>query len=117
MNFRDEKAIYLQIEEFVCEQILSGRWPVGEKLCSVRELASSLEVNPNTVMRAYTELSDEKIIENKRGIGFFIAADAAATIRESNRQEFLHQELPLLLKKAKLLQISSEEITAIYQSL
>lgn len=117
MNFRDEKAIYLQIEEYVCEQILSGRWIEGEKMCSVRELASSLEVNPNTVMRAYTELSDKKIIENKRGIGFFIAADAITTIRESHRQEFLHQELPLLLKKAKLLQISEEEIISIYQSL
>lgn len=117
MNFRDEKAIYLQIEEYVCEQILSGRWAAGEKMCSVRELAATLEVNPNTVMRAYTELSDKQIIENKRGIGFFIVADAIATIRDFHRKDFLQQELPLLLKKAKLLQISEEEIITIYQSL
>ena len=42
MTFKEEKPIYLQIEDYVCEQILSGKWPQGERLCSVRELAAQV---------------------------------------------------------------------------
>ena len=51
MEFRDNKAIYLQIADFICERILLKQWAVGDKIPSVRELAVQLEVNPNTVAR------------------------------------------------------------------
>ena len=117
MTFKEEKPIYLQIEDYVCEQILSGKWPQGERLCSVRELAAQVEVNPNTVQRAYTELSDKHVIENKRGIGFYVTANAVELIREEHRQYLLCHTLPSLLKKAKLLNISNEEIMSIYQNI
>lgn len=117
MTFKEEKPIYLQIEDYVCEQILSGKWPQGERLCSVRELAAQVEVNPNTVQRAYTELSDKQVIENKRGIGFYVTANAVELIREEHRQYLLCHTLPSLLKKAKLLNISKEEIMSIYQNI
>ena len=117
MMFKEEKPIYLQIEDYVCEQILSGKWPQGERLCSVRELATQVEVNPNTVQRAYTELSDKQVIENKRGIGFYVTANAIELIREEHRQYLLSHTLPSVLKKAKLLNISKEEIMTIYQNI
>lgn len=117
MTFKEEKPIYLQIEDYVCEQILSGKWPQGERLCSVRELAAQVEVNPNTVQRAYTELSDKHVIENKRGIGFYVTANAVERIQEEHRQYLLCHTLPSLLKKAKLLNISNEEILSIYQNI
>lgn len=116
MTFKEEKPIYLQIEDYVCEQILSGKWPQGERLCSVRELAAQVEVNPNTVQRAYTELSDKHVIENKRGIGFYVTANAVELIREEHRQYLLCHTLPSLLKKAKLLNISKEDIISVYQN-
>lgn len=116
MDFRGEKTIYLQIEEYICEQILSGKWQSGSKILSVRELAAGLEVNPNTVMRAYTELADKGILENKRGVGFFATENASTVIQSVHRQEFVQNELPVIMKKARLLGATLEEITNIYQS-
>ena len=56
MKFNRHKAIYLQIGDHICEGILEGRWAVDEKLPSVREMAMTVEVNPNTVMRTYSAL-------------------------------------------------------------
>lgn len=117
MDFGTGKAIYLQITDYVCEQILSGHWPEGERVVSVRELAASLEVNPNTAMRAYNELADKQIIANKRGVGFFVLDGAADIIRHEHKTAFLHEELPLIFKKMHLLGITPEEVTQIYQSL
>lgn len=116
MDFGTDKAIYLQITDYICEQILNGRWKAGERVVSVRELATALEVNPNTVMRSYNELADRNIIVNKRGIGFFVNPDAPELIRTEQREAFIHDELPRLFKKMRLLNISLEEITNHYQS-
>lgn len=114
MDFRDKQAIYLQIAEFVSEQILLGRWPVGEKIPSVRELASELEVNPNTVMRTYEFLSQQGVIANKRGIGYFSTEDALDKIRTFRREQFLQNDLPLFFKNLTLLGISLQEIETRY---
>ena len=53
MNFNENKAIYLQIAEWVFEQILNGKWKEGDRILSVRELGMLLEVNPNTNLRSY----------------------------------------------------------------
>jgi len=72
MEFRDKQAIYLQISEYVCEQILLNKWLVGEKISSIRDLAVAMQVNPNTVQRAYDFLQQQEIITNKRGVGYFV---------------------------------------------
>ena len=72
MEFDQHKPIYLQIADAICERILTGQWPEGDRIPSVRECGVSLEVNPNTVARSYDELSSEGIIHNKRGIGYFV---------------------------------------------
>jgi len=114
MDFRDKQAIYLQIAEYVSEQILLGRWPVGEKIPSVRELASELEVNPNTVMRTYEFLSQQGVIANKRGIGYFSAEEALDRIRTFRREQFLQNDLPQFFKNLTLLGISLQEIETRY---
>ncbi|GAB2563683.1 GntR family transcriptional regulator [Spirosoma aerophilum] len=114
MDFRDKQAIYLQIAEYVSEQILLGRWPIGEKIPSVRELAADLEVNPNTVMRTYELLNQQGVIANKRGIGYFAADDAAEKIRTFRREQFLQNDLPQFFKNLTLLHIDLREIEARY---
>jgi GntR family transcriptional regulator len=69
MNFRENPAIFIQIAEWVCEQVLLGKWKAGEKITSIRDLAVQMEVNPNTVQRAYDTLQQREIITNKRGRG------------------------------------------------
>ncbi len=110
MEFRNKEAIYLQIAEYVGEQVLLGRWPIGDKIPSVRELAGELAVNPNTVMRTYEFLGNRGIIANRRGIGYFPADDAPDRIREFRREQFFQNDLPAFFKTITLLGISLEEI-------
>lgn len=110
MNFKENEAIYLQIAGFVCEHILSGRWNPGEKIFSVRDLAAELQVNPNTVMRSYEYLQNKEIIYNKRGLGFFVEDDAAQRIIADKKERFLKEELPVLFKTMKILNIGPGEI-------
>ena len=114
MDFRDKQAIYLQIAEYVSEQVLLGRWAAGDKIPSVRELAAELEVNPNTVMRTYEYLNQQGVIANKRGIGYFPADDATDKIRGFRREQFLQNDLPQFFKNLTLLGIDLREIETRY---
>lgn len=105
MEFNSNKSIYLQICDAICEQILSGTLRPDERIPSVREYGAEIGVNPNTIMRSYEKLTADGIIYNKRGIGYFISADALETVLEAQRKDFLENELPQILKRMKLLGI------------
>ena len=72
LNYRDARPIYLQIVENYRLQIRSGILEHGEKLPSVRELATQLAINPNTIARAYRELEAEGWIATVPGKGCFV---------------------------------------------
>ncbi|HMI01178.1 MAG TPA: GntR family transcriptional regulator [Pedobacter sp.] len=116
MEFTDNKAIYLQIVEYVCERILLGKWKIDEKVPSVREMAVDLEVNPNTVMRTYELLQNKNIINNKRGIGFFLAEDAVANVRNYRKSQFMNDELPAFFRNLYLLNIGFDELQTRYNT-
>lgn len=116
MEFRDNQAIYLQIADYVCEQVLLGKWPAGEKIPSVRELGIELQVNPNTVMRSYEWLQQRDVIINKRGIGLFVSPQAREHILAYRRELFLEQELPVVLRNLVLYDIPLEELTRRYEA-
>lgn len=116
MEFKDNEAIYLQIAFFVCDHILMRKWPAGQKIPSVRDLAVELEVNPNTVMRSYEFLQGLEIIYNKRGLGLFVADDGFDKVKAYRKQNFVSQNLPELFKNMYLLDISMEEIRQQYES-
>ncbi|MDR0368746.1 MAG: GntR family transcriptional regulator [Bacteroidales bacterium] len=110
MDFKDTKAIYLQIADYVCEQILTKQWRERERILSVRELGINLEVNPNTVLRGYDLLQNEGIIYNKRGIGYFAAEDAVERVKKYKKQKFTEEELPALVRLMQLLEIDFAEL-------
>jgi GntR family transcriptional regulator len=114
MEFRQSQAIYQQIADYICEEVLTGRWQEGDRIPSVRELAETAEVNPNTVMRAFGYLQDMGVIHNQRGIGYFVADGAFEKTRELKRGQFLRRELPVLVKTMDLLDISFEELKTLY---
>ncbi|RZL33841.1 MAG: GntR family transcriptional regulator [Pedobacter sp.] len=116
MDFSNNKAIYLQIAEYVCEHILLGKWKPQDKIPSVRELAVDMEVNPNTVMRTYELLQKQNIITNKRGIGFFLAQDAIANVNLYRKTTFIEDELPQLFRNMYLLEIDFDELKNRYQT-
>lgn len=114
MEFRENEAIYLQIAAFVGDNILIEKWV--EKIPSVRELAVDLQVNPNTVMRAYEFLQVKEVIINKRGIGLFVAPDAKEKLKDYRKERFLGQELPEFFRNISLLDIGIEEIKLRYET-
>ena len=116
MEFRDNRAIYLQIADYVCEHILLAKWKVDEKVPSVREMAVELEVNPNTVMRTYELLQSKNIINNKRGIGFFVADDALANVKDYRKTQFMEDELPVIFRNMYLLNIGFDELQTRYHT-
>jgi len=115
MEFRDNEAIYLQIAGYVSENIMLGKWPIGQKIPSVRELAVELQVNPNTAVRAYEFLQNLEVIANKRGIGFFATDGAVEKIKNYRKERFLKQELPEFFRNIYLLNIPLEEISKRYE--
>ena len=93
MQFNDNQPIWLQIYDHACRAIVSGRWPERERIPSIRELAVTLQVNPNTVMRAYDKLGSDGLILIRRGMGFFVAEGSQARTLEAQRHEFIRVEL------------------------
>lgn len=108
MNFSDDKPIWRQIYELIAMRILSTEWSEGSRIVSVRELASEVGVNPNTVMRSYENLERDGIIFNRRGIGFFVSEGAVEHIRNLERQKFMEEELPKLQERLSLLGLTLE---------
>lgn len=115
MQFRDSQAIYLQIADYMCEKILLKEWSQGERIPSVRELAIQLEVNPNTVMRAYEFLQQQGIVFNQRGIGFFSAQDAIKQAAQYRREAFIEKDLPQVFRSLFLLGMDPEELKPRYE--
>lgn len=110
MDFNQSKPIYRQIIDLAFANILSGEWPTQGKVPSVRELAASITVNSHTVLKAYEFLQQQGIIESRRGMGFFLTADAPERVRCQRRQEFFDETLPAFIREMKMLGITFDEL-------
>ncbi|MGL1889365.1 MAG: GntR family transcriptional regulator [Reichenbachiella sp.] len=110
MNFINDKSIFLQIADNISEKVVSGIYKSGEKIPSVRELAADMGVNPTTIMRAFNELQHMEIIENKRGIGYYVKKDAVSIIQKHKKNEFFEAVLPEFLRQARMAGVSQDEL-------
>ncbi len=116
MEFKKARTIYDQIADLICENILQGRWRAEDRVPSVREMAVQTEVNPNTVMRAYTSLQELGVIVNQRGKGYFVAEDSYNRVRSMKKAEFIQEELPALVKTMALLGITIDDLKRMIES-
>ena len=82
LDYRDARPIYAQIVDGFREQVLAGVLQTGDKMPSVRELASALTINPNTIQRAYRELEMQGWIASVPGKGSFICGVPCGPQRE-----------------------------------
>lgn len=114
MNFKESKSIYLQIADRICDEVLLGQYEEDARIPSVREYATLVEVNANTVMRSYEYLQQQGIIYNKRGIGFFVAAGAREQVLSIRRNRFLNEEADYFFKQLYTLGLSPEELSKMY---
>ena len=114
MNFVKQEAIYMQIADFMLDNILAQKFNAGDRVQSVREMAASVQVNPNTVMRSFNYLQEEGIIYNKRGIGYFISDDALDKTIDIKKGAFVKTYLPQLFKTIDLLKMDFDELKSLY---
>lgn len=110
MTFKEGQPIYVQIAERLCDEVLSGTYGAGQRVPSVREYSVLLEVNVNTTVKAYDYLAQRGVIYNRRGMGYYVADDAATRIRDERRCAFVGEELPELFRRMALLGISPDEV-------
>ena len=117
MTFTNDKAIYLQIVDRLCDEILSGKYQDDDRIPSVREYAVLLEVNTNTAVKAYEQLAREEVIYNKRGLGYFVTKGAKKQILKARKKDFMKERLPELFRQMRLLDIDIEDITEAYKEI
>ena len=110
MDFRKQKPIYLQIADWLMEQVLGGQLKTDDRVPSVRDVATRMGVNPNTVVRSFDQLQQDEIIYQRRGQGYFVEAEAKERIIGLWRRQFIDEELPALRQRMQLLGLTFDEL-------
>ena len=108
-EFKDNRPIYTQLVEQITLKIVSGEYKIGEKLPSVRDLASEATVNPNTMQKALAELERRGLVYSVRTSGRFITQDCniikdtQTTLVKDEIKEFLEKMQKIGFDKNRLL--------------
>lgn len=109
IDSRSSKPIYEQIIEKVKENIIKGILKPGDKLPSVRELASIITVNPNTISKAYIELERMKAIEVIRGKGTFVVENFKPIMDEEKMRE-IREHMKKIIIEAHYIGVDKEKL-------
>lgn len=112
---RSHIPIYLQIAEAIREAVAAGVYRPGEALPSLRALAIDVQVNPNTVQRAYDELAREGLIQARRGKGLFVAENGTALAR-THAQQTMRRAFEQVIRKGRAAGFRGEEARAIFEA-
>lgn len=115
MEFAEDRPIFLQIADTICDQILSRTWRAGDRIPSVRARAVEIRVNPNTVMRAYALLQEKGVIVNRRGIGYFVSEDGYANSMTLRKEEFINRDLPRFFRTLWSLNLTLDDFKNRYE--
>lgn len=115
VNPRSAKPVYQQLTEGIKEAVAKGIVEGGDRLPSVRDLASMMTLNPNTVSKAYQELEREGVIEVVRGRGTFIARARLRPDREE-RIQAMAVRIREMLVEAHHLQMSDAEFQDLFSA-
>lgn len=114
--FNKDRPIYLQISDRICDEILSGAYADDQRIPSVRDYATLMQVNINTVMKTYEELSRAGIIYQRRGMGYFVTAGAGSAIQRKRKDDFMHKTLAEMFRQMRLLDISIDEVVSAFRA-
>jgi len=106
----EERPVYLRLRDTIAARILDGEVRDGDPLPSVRSLAAEYGANPLTVAKAYQMFQEEGLIVVRRGVGMFVAAGAAAKLRDAERREFLDHRWPDIAAHMRRLDLKVDEL-------
>lgn len=115
LDMRGNKPLYEQIKEKIKELIMSNILKPDERIPSVRELAQTLTINPNTIQKAYKELENEGFIYSVRAKGNFVAPLEQKTVRP--RRDELKNELEKIVAELIYLHEPEEQLIATIQAI
>lgn len=105
-----EKPIYVQMAEWIEENILSGAFPEETQIPSTTDISAQYKINPATALKGMNILVDKGIIYKKRGLGMFVSEGAAEKLRSERKQEFFEKFVKSLMSEAEKLGITKNEI-------
>lgn len=105
----DSRPIFKQIVDGIRMEISTGRLPVGSKLPSYRGLAMQLMINPNTVAKAYSELTSQGLAESRKGLGLFVA-EPRQILSEDEKENRLDKAVDSFINETVYLKYSTEKI-------
>ena len=109
-EWNDSQPIYRQLRDRVVALILDGVLGEGDPLPSVRNVAAEYRLNPITVLKAYQELSDEQLVEKRRGLGMFVNTGARDLLLRAEREKFLAEQWPRIHATIRRLGLSAEDL-------
>ena len=112
LDYRDSRPIYEQVKDGLRRLMVTGVLASGDKLPSVRAMASQLSINPNTIQRAYVELEAEGYVVSVTGKGSFVAEGAT---QNTARRAELTGKLKPLLEELKNLGMTREELVQLWE--
>src|ERR1700739_3352777 len=111
-DWNDSQPIYRQLRDHVVDMILDGVLKEGDALPSVRNVSAEYRVNPLTVLKAYQQLTDDELVEKRRGLGMFVRSGARDLLLKGERQKFLTEEWPRVAEKIQRLELTQKELDA-----
>src|SRR6201999_722067 len=109
-EWNDNQPIYRQLRDRVVAMILDGVLKEGDPLPSVRNVAAEFRVNPLTVLKAYQQLADERIVEKRRGMGMYINSGARALLLQAERQRFMQEQWPAIYATIQRLGLTPKDL-------
>src|SRR5688572_2026337 len=109
-DWNDSQPIYRQLRDRVVVMILDDVLKEGDPLPSVRTVAAEYRINPLTVLKAYQQLLDERLVDARRGIGMYVNAGARALWLRGERQKFLAEDWPRVARTIRRLGLTPEEL-------
>ncbi|MBL8770820.1 MAG: GntR family transcriptional regulator [Phenylobacterium sp.] len=109
-EWNESQPIYRQIRDRVVAMILDGLLKDGDALPSVRAVAAESRVNPLTVLKAYQQLADEKLVEKRRGLGMFVDRGARDRLLKLERDRFLNDQWPAIRATIQRLGLTPQDL-------
>ena len=109
-EWNDREPIYKQIRDRMVAMILDGALKEGDPLPSVRVVAAEYRINPLTVLKAYQEMTNEGLVEARRGLGMYINVGARALLMAGEREKFLQEEWPRIYANIQRFGLSAEDL-------
>lgn len=113
-KLQNDRPIWVQLVEVLTQRIVSGQYPAGIRIPSVRDLAAEAGVNPNTMQRAFAALEERGLVSAQRNAGRFVTEDAA--LISETRKSLAQEELSVFCEKMRLLGFGTQELAQLLQT-